>query len=70
MPTAAATGKKSVAPSVVTTATWEMGPVRQISRSSLICREPIPKKIRTAARVGTATSPTATGGPPSPEPPG
>ena len=59
MPTAAATGRNSVAANVVMTTTCEMRPVRRIEATSPGRSEPTAAKIRIAPSGGTATFATS-----------
>ena len=58
IPTAAATGRNSVATNVAITAICEMRPVRRIARTSPTRNDPIAAKISTAANVDITTAPT------------
>lgn len=59
MPTAAATGRKSVAANVVMTAICEVSPVRKMVATSATRSEPTAAKMRIAPSVGRATLATS-----------
>ena len=57
-PTAAATGRNSVATNVAMTATCELRPLRMMARSAPVRNEPMAATMSTAASVDITTCPT------------